>query len=106
MDFLSILLLLILAAIVSIAGCSPSDPLEEFRELKIKGAPPVETVMRLREVLAEDPSSIEANFLLGRALLFSGDAAVNGPHNFVGDGDTRAWPATLENKIKNQISKI
>ncbi len=29
-------------------------------------------------------------------ILFSGDAAVNGPHNFVGDGDTRAWPATLE----------
>lgn len=29
-------------------------------------------------------------------ILFSGDAAVNGPYNFVGDGDTRAWPATLE----------
>lgn len=29
-------------------------------------------------------------------ILFSGDAAVNGPHNFVGDGDTRPWPATLE----------
>ena len=30
------------------------------------------------------------------SILFSGDAAVNGPHNFVGDGDTRAWQATLE----------
>ena len=29
-------------------------------------------------------------------ILFTGDAAVNGPYNFVGDGDTGRWIATLE----------
>lgn len=29
-------------------------------------------------------------------ILFSGDACVNGPYNFTGDGDTRAWLKTLE----------
>jgi glyoxylase-like metal-dependent hydrolase (beta-lactamase superfamily II) len=28
-------------------------------------------------------------------ILFSGDACVNGPFNYVGDGDTREWTATL-----------
>lgn len=29
-------------------------------------------------------------------ILFSGDACVNGPYNYTGDGDTRAWVKTLE----------
>lgn len=28
-------------------------------------------------------------------ILFSGDATVNGPFNYVGDGDTREWPGTI-----------
>ena len=28
-------------------------------------------------------------------ILFSGDACVNGPYNYVGDGNTQGWPATL-----------
>jgi len=35
-------------------------------------------------------------WLPGERILFSGDAVVNGPHNYVGDGDTRAWPGTIE----------
>ena len=29
-------------------------------------------------------------------ILFTGDAAVNGPYNFMGDGDSRAWIETLQ----------
>src|SRR5439155_18124797 len=29
-------------------------------------------------------------------ILFTGDACVNGPYNFVGDGDTEQWVKTLE----------
>lgn len=29
-------------------------------------------------------------------ILFTGDACVNGPYNFVGDGDTREWITTLD----------
>src|SRR5678815_1831763 len=29
-------------------------------------------------------------------ILFTGDACVNGPYNYVGDGDTRQWVRTLE----------
>ena len=29
-------------------------------------------------------------------ILFTGDACVNGPYNFAGDGDTGAWVKTLE----------
>jgi len=28
-------------------------------------------------------------------ILFTGDAAVNGPHNYIGDGDSAAWVDTL-----------
>jgi glyoxylase-like metal-dependent hydrolase (beta-lactamase superfamily II) len=33
-------------------------------------------------------------------ILFTGDAAVNGPFNFVGDGDVRAWIDTLDEMKK------
>ena len=33
-------------------------------------------------------------------ILFSGDACVNGPFNYTGDGDIRAWLKTLENAQK------
>jgi cyclase len=33
-------------------------------------------------------------------ILFTGDACVNGPHNYVGDGDTGQWVQTLERARK------
>jgi len=40
-----------------------------------------------------------------QGILFSGDACVNGPFNYVGDGDTRPWTATLAGaqKLKPKI---
>ncbi|MBI1762047.1 MAG: MBL fold metallo-hydrolase [Acidobacteria bacterium] len=35
-------------------------------------------------------------WLPNEKILFSGDACVNGPYNFVGDGDTEKWLGTLE----------
>jgi len=35
-------------------------------------------------------------WLPNERILFTGDACVNGPYNFVGDGDTEKWVATLD----------
>lgn len=39
-------------------------------------------------------------WLPNERILFTGDAAVNGPYNYLGDGDTRAWIETLANAQK------
>jgi len=35
-------------------------------------------------------------YLPRQRILFSGDAVVNGPHNYMGDGDTRSWIRVLD----------
>jgi tetratricopeptide (TPR) repeat protein len=53
---------------VGIAGCTPSDPLAEVRELQAAGD--FEGSLEpLRERLAERPDDAEANYLYGRALV-------------------------------------
>jgi glyoxylase-like metal-dependent hydrolase (beta-lactamase superfamily II) len=39
-------------------------------------------------------------------ILFTGDACVNGPYNFMGDGDTGEWVKTLETARKLQPKTI
>lgn len=39
-------------------------------------------------------------------ILFTGDACVNGPYNFVGDGDTEQWIQTLEAAKKLGATKV
>lgn len=39
-------------------------------------------------------------------ILFTGDACVNGPYNFTGDGDIRAWIKTLERAKQLKPTKV
>ncbi len=45
-------------------------------------------------------------WLPGERILFTGDACVNGPYNFMGDGDTGEWVKTLEAARKLQPKVI
>jgi tetratricopeptide (TPR) repeat protein len=57
-------------------GCGePEDPLDEIRELHRQGRF-AQTVDRLRVLLDEDPSQVEANLLLGLALLRTGESGL------------------------------
>jgi len=57
---------------LTLAACTPSDPLEKARKLQERGAFAA-TIEPLRALLDEDPSSAEANYLYGRALLRTGE---------------------------------
>jgi tetratricopeptide (TPR) repeat protein len=70
-------LVLIGAIAAASPGCpsQPQDPLAEIRELHRRGRF-AESVGPLRALLDEDPGRPEANYLLGAALLRTGDASV------------------------------
>jgi tetratricopeptide (TPR) repeat protein len=64
-----------LCLLLALACGQSEDPLDEIRELHRRGrfAP---TVASLRKLVDEDPSSAEANLLLGLALLRTGEAGL------------------------------
>jgi tetratricopeptide (TPR) repeat protein len=61
--------------LVAIACGSPGDPLDSLREAQAAGRF-AETIEPLRQLVDEDPSRIEAQLLLGRALLRTGETGL------------------------------
>jgi tetratricopeptide (TPR) repeat protein len=71
-------ILLLIGGIAAVsAGCptQPEDPLVEIRELHRRGQF-AESVARLRALADEDPDRPEVNYLLGAALLRTGEASL------------------------------
>lgn len=64
---------LLSAALAACNGSSPEQELQQARS-KLDSNDPVAAAVHLKTVLAQDPSRAEARFLLGKALLESGDA--------------------------------
>ena len=66
----------IVLLLVALAACSGSSPEQELQQARAKldSNDPVAAAVHLKTVLAQDPSRAEARFLLGKALLESGDA--------------------------------
>jgi tetratricopeptide (TPR) repeat protein len=66
--------LCLLIAAMSLAGCSSSPTIEQIREMQALGRFE-ETLQPLRRMVGADPSQAELRYLLGRALLHTGDTA-------------------------------
>ena len=66
-------ILFIVAALSACNGASPEQAMQQARA-NLDRNDPAAAVVQLKTVLAQDPLSAEARFLLGKALLESGDA--------------------------------
>lgn len=66
---------LVWVALLLLLACTPSDPMQEMRELHTAGRY-AESIDRLRRLVDEDPSSAEANLLLGTALQKTGNSGL------------------------------
>jgi glyoxylase-like metal-dependent hydrolase (beta-lactamase superfamily II) len=88
----------------------------DVKELKLSAPePPKQTFSKTPFVLEDETRRIEFHFfgwahtrgdgfayLPKEKILCTGDAAVNGPYNFIGDGNVGNWPRVLDAALKKE----